>query len=268
MKKTLKTLMVALAMTQILSIGASAITYRYSDLSQIEDDIYNNALNRDENYSFIYTGNKYDLKESLISTVKKSYSKDDYLNKSWSRIGYSAVSQEGKNIKVTVTTDFMTTKEEEEYIDLELKNATNSIITANMSDYDKVKAINDYLTNKYEYDYDLLDKLTKVNSGEITDSDLIDEVYDRVNVYSALKTSKAVCQGYSMSAYKMMKYAGLECEIIEGTLKGEEHLWNKVKVNGIWYYIDITNNDTTKSNNYFLVSKEYLQAQQYVWLDT
>ncbi|MBE6070359.1 MAG: transglutaminase domain-containing protein [Clostridium butyricum] len=267
MKKALKILMTTLAITQMLSVGASAITYRYSDLSQIEEDIYNNALNRDTTYSFIYTGNKDDIKESLIKEIKNAYSKDDYLNKSWSRIGYSASSKDGENIKVTVTTDFMTTKEEEDYIDTELKTATNSIITANMSEYDKVKVINDYLINKYEYDYDLLDKLTKVNLGETSDLDLVNEVYDRVNVYSALKTSKTVCQGYSMSAYKMMKYAGLECEIVEGKLKGEEHLWNKVKVNDIWYYIDITNNDTTKSNKYFLVSKEYLQSQQYVWVE-
>lgn len=159
----------------------------------------------------------------------------------------------------------MTTKEEEDYIDAELQTITNSIIRNNMSDYEKVKAINDYLVNRYEYDYDLLDRVTKVNSGAVTDENYIEEVYNRINVYSALKTSKTVCQGYSMTAYKMMKYAGLECRIIEGTLNGGEHVWNKVKVNGIWYYLDITNNDTTKSNKYFLVSEDYLQSQGYIW---
>lgn len=265
MKKSLKVLLSAIAITQVLCVCANAATYKYYNLSEIDDEVYNNGLNREATYSFVYCGDKDDIKDSLIKEVEKAYSKDDYLNKSWSRIRYSASSKDGKNIKVTVNTEFMTTKEEEDYIDSELKNITDSIITNNMSDYDKVKAINDYIINRYEYDNDLLDKLTKVNSKEVTDKEYIDEVYDRINVYSALKTSKAVCQGYSMTAYKMMKYAGLECRIVEGTLNGGEHVWNKVKVNGIWYYLDVTNNDTTKSNRYFLVSEEYLQSQGYIW---
>ena len=265
MKKSLRILLSTLAITQIISVCANAATYRYYDLSQIDDEVYNNGLNRETTYSFVYCGDKDDIRESLIEEVQNAYSKDDYLNKSWSKIRYTASSKDGKNIKITVNTDFMTTKEEEEYIDTELQSVTNSIIINNMSDYDKVKAINDYLVNRYEYDYDLLDRLTKVNSREVTDQAYIDEVYDRINVYSALNTSKAVCQGYSMTAYKMMKYAGLECRIIEGTLNGGEHIWNKVKVNGIWYYLDVTNNDTTKSNKYFLVSEGYLKSQGYIW---
>lgn len=265
MKKLFKILLAILIVTQGLSIYANAATYKYYDLSQIDDDLYNNALNRETTYSFVYCGNKDDIRDSLIKEVEKVYSRDDYLNKSWGRIGYNASSRDGKNIKVTVNTDFMTTKEEEDYIDLELKNVTDSIITNNMSDYEKVKVINDYLVNRYEYDYDLLDKVIKVNSGQVKDENYINQVYYRINVYSALKTSKTVCQGYSMTAYKMMKYAGLECGIIEGKLDGGEHVWNKVKVNNVWYYLDITNNDTTKSNKYFLVSKEYLQSQGYTW---
>ncbi|CAI3193986.1 MULTISPECIES: transglutaminase domain-containing protein [Clostridium] len=265
MKKSFKILLAALTITQTVSFCANAVTYKYHNLSEIDDEVYNSALNREPTYSFIYSGDKDDIKESLIKEIQNTYSKDDYLNKSWSRIRYSASSDDGKNIKVTVNTDFMTTKEEEDYIDAELQTITNSIIRNNMSDYEKVKAINDYLVNRYEYDYDLLDRVTKVNSGTVTDENYIEEVYNRINVYSALKTSKTVCQGYSMTAYKMMKYAGLECRIIEGTLNGGEHVWNKVKVNGIWYYLDITNNDTTKSNKYFLVSKDYLQSQGYIW---
>ena len=265
MKKSLRVLLSTLVITQVLCTGVNAASYRYYDLSEIHDEVYNNGLNRETTYSFVYCGDKDDIKNSLIKEIENAYSNDDYLSKSWSRIGYNAYSKDGKNIKVTVNTDFMTTKEEEDYIDEELKAVTNSIITNDMNDYDKVKAINDYLVNRYEYDYDLLDKLTKVNSKEVTDKEYIDEVYDRINVYSSLKTSKAVCQGYSMTAYKMMKYAGLDCRIIEGTLNGGEHVWNKVKVNGIWHYLDVTNNDTTKSNKYFLVSEGYLQSQGYIW---
>ena len=40
---------------------------------------------------------------------------------------------------------YLCTREQEEYIDSELKNATHEIINDSMSEYDKVKAINDYM---------------------------------------------------------------------------------------------------------------------------
>ena len=151
------------------------------------------------------------------------------------------VTQEG--IETTMDVTCLTTKEQEEYINTQLKSTTNSLIKANMSDLEKVRTINDYIVNRYEYDY----------------------TQKSISVYSALTTSVAVCQGYSMTAYKMLNYAGVENRIIVGTLKGVPHSWNSVKIDGNWYQLDITNNDSIEKNKYFLVSDETLSLHQYSW---
>lgn len=263
MKKSIRLLIFGLMLSSSLVIYADAATFKYSNLQDIKSEIYNSGLSREKSYSFIYTGDRDDIKNNLLNIVKEGYSQDDYLGKSWSKIGFSA-EESKKGIKVTVNTDFITTKEQEEYIDSALKNAVDSIINPNMTDYEKVKCINDYIVNLYEYDYELYDKVVQLNSGNITNAER-ENIYDAISVYNALETKKTVCQAYAMTAYKMMKYAGLEGNIVSGTLKGGEHVWNKVKVNNTWYYLDITGNDTSRSNNYFLVSKEYLQNSQYKW---
>ena len=61
-----------------------------------------------------------------------------------------------------------------------------------------------------------------------------------------------------MTAYKMLKLAGIENKIIVGNLDGVAHGWNLVKLNGKWYHLDVTNNDVT-SNKFFLKNDKYLR---------
>ena len=66
-----------------------------------------------------------------------------------------------------------------------------------------------------------------------------------------IKSQTAVCSGYATVFKALATGLGLECELIEGYAKGygyetgtiiEEpnHVWNKVKIDGIWYLIDAT----------------------------
>lgn len=262
MKKGIKTFTLAAVLLQMLSTGAYAATF--SNLNEIKNEVYNNALNRETKYTFYYDGDSDKISSDLINIVKEAYNTDDYTGKSWSRIGYNA---EGKkrNIKITVNTEFSTTQEEEDYINKYLSSVVSEIIKPGMSDYDKVKTIHDYIKNKYSYDDELYSMILKLNSGEITDNELRNNIYRDTSVYRAINSNKAVCQGYAMTAYKMLKDAGIECRIVSGTLKGYEHVWNEVKVNGMWYYLDVTADDTSNTNNYFLVSGNVLKSSQYEW---
>ncbi len=265
MNKWIKTLIAALTLSHMVCMGAQAATYR--NLDEIKEDIYVSGQNRNSTYDFKYKGSINDIRNDLVNIVKEAYGQDDYLGKSWSKISYNA-SGTKNDLRITINTEFVATKEEEDYVDAYLKNAVNSIITANMSEYDKVKAVSNYIENKYSYDYELNESTKKLNSNEINDTINRKQIYVSTSVYSALNTSKTICQGYSMTAYKMLKDAGLDCRIISGTLNGEEHVWNKVKVNGVWYYLDITNNDTSNSQAYFLVSKDFLEYNGYLWTES
>lgn len=63
--------------------------------------------------------------------------------------------------------------------------------------------------------------------------------------YGAAIESKAVCQGYTAMYNRLCKEIGLEVEGVAGTIKStlEEHMWTKVKLDGVWTYCDTTFGD-------------------------
>lgn len=228
---------------QTFMITVPAYAYEvFSNWDDAENYIYENMVNRENKIEFIYSGDKTDYGLQLKAALKDTYSKDDYLERSWIEIKPNAYDTED-GVKTTLNIKYLCTKAQEDYIDNELESATYSIIDDTMSDYDKVKAINEYIINRYEYDHNL----------------------KSLSVYSALTTSEAVCQGYAMTAYKMFNYAGIENRIIVGTARGTSHSWNLVKVDGNWYQIDITNNDSGNPYKYFLVNDQVLINNNYIW---
>lgn len=215
----------------------------FSDWDDVKNYVYENMIDRKTEIEFTYKGDSNGYAEKLKDVLKQAYSDDDYLERSWTEIKPKAHDTK-EGIKTTLNIKYLCNKDEENYIDRELKKAVHSIINDNMSDYEKVKAINDYIIERYEYDNDL----------------------KSLSVYSALTTSEAVCQGYAMTAYKMLNYAGISNRIIVGTAKGIAHSWNIVEIDGKWYQLDITNNDSVANRNkYFLVSDEFLINNNYKW---
>jgi transglutaminase/protease-like cytokinesis protein 3 len=197
----------------------------------LNTSVYNHLENWETEFEISYY--KSDVLDVIIDIAKK----DDYLTRSLNRLVYNKVGN-----RATVKVTYKTTKEQEEYINNELTRIVNSIITKNMSDIDKIKAINKYIIDRYEYDDSLVSN----------------------NVYSALTTGKTVCQGYAMTAYKMFSLVGIENKIIIGELDGIAHGWNMVKVDGKWYNLDVTNNDVT-NNKYFLRDDRTLRDDGFTW---
>lgn len=62
--------------------------------------------------------------------------------------------------------------------------------------------------------------------------------------YGALIEGKAQCEGYSRALQLLCNNAGIECELVCGDSESEEHMWNYVKIDGEWYFTDVTWNDT------------------------
>lgn len=130
----------------------------------------------------------------------------------------------------------------------------NKIITPGMSEFDKAKAIHDYMVINIDYDYD------NYYAGTLSQASY--------NVTGALQNKYAVCSGYAKTFKLLCDLTGLECEIVTGTA-GLPHAWNQVKINGNWYNVDVTWDDPVSSGknfndhssnrySYFLVSDEIL----------
>lgn len=241
MKRIFKTIAISFAIMQTTTLAVFAYD-KVDNLKDMEYSIYKHLENRDKNFTVLYTGSRKEFEDNIRECIKDSYSKDDYLERSWLEIKPRATVTEN-GIETTMDVTYLTTKEQEEYIENELKNVTKYLINEQMSDLEKVKVINDYIINRYEYDYTL----------------------KSISVYSGLTTSLAICQAYSMTAYKMLTYAGIENRIVVGRIKDVPHSWNSVKIQGNWYNLDITNNDSIEKNKYFLVGDDTLIAKQYAW---
>lgn len=96
------------------------------------------------------------------------------------------------------------------------------------SDADRVRSINRYLCDTVTYDLNAADRATAAG---------------------ALVDGKCVCEGYAHAFQLLCEAAGIDCVCILGdaTSNGETegHMWNAVRIDGIWYYVDVTWNDTT-----------------------
>jgi transglutaminase-like putative cysteine protease len=103
----------------------------------------------------------------------------------------------------------------------------------------KVASINSYLCARITYD---------LNAPR------------RGNLLGALVDGKCVCEGYAQAFAYLAKRAGLDVVSIPGYAKAngktEGHLWSAVRIDGVLYAMDVTWNDTTKSNVYTLVGTD------------
>lgn len=112
-----------------------------------------------------------------------------------------------------------------------------------LSDVDKVMAVHDYLIDHIEYS----------------------NPHIRSFAYGALIEGKAVCQGYAQSLAMILNNLNVECHTIVAMTKGSNpvlHEWVRVKLDGKWYYIDLTWDDTPwaedKNYKYFLINTDMI----------
>ncbi len=126
----------------------------------------------------------------------------------------------------------------------------SEIITPDMSDYDKVKAIHDYLVLQVEYG--------RGSSGG-------------QSAQSALFDRKCLCGGYANAFKVLCGLSGIPCIYVKGLAGGVSHAWNKVLIDGTWYLVDVTWDDLNGLHdklryNYFLVS-DTVMGTDHIWDD-
>lgn len=165
----------------------------------------------------------------------------------WSA-GYSGYNENGVNyLTLSYAVTYYTTKEQEEAVDAKVAAVLEKLHLDGKSDYQKIKAIYDYICKNVTYDY----------------ANLEDDSYQlKFTAYAALVNGTAVCQGYANLLYRLLLESGIDARIIEGTGNGENHAWNIAKAGESYYCLDATWDAGCETYSYFLKGKSNFSDHQ------
>lgn len=111
----------------------------------------------------------------------------------------------------------------------------SNTVTADMSRYEKVKAVHNWMIKNVKYDAKLF------SWGYVP---LISHT-----AKGAFVKGVAVCDGYSYAFQMVMKRLKIPCRFVVGTSGGIGHAWNMVKLGGKWYHVDVTFDDPIVNNS-------------------
>lgn len=138
-------------------------------------------------------------------------------------------------------------------VNTEIRSVLREIIDDRMSDFEKIKAIHDWLVLNVAYDNDLYLKAMSSTSS------LID--YKAFYLEGVFLDKVAVCDGISKAFSAMCNIEGIPCAYVNGmvsnTSKKIGHAWNKVFLEGKWYIVDVTKDGVLYNNKYEVLSYEY-----------
>ncbi len=166
----------------------------------------------------------------LIDTAKQG--QPDAYQEKYIREAYRVDLDSGNNVKKLLkersTEGFYG---DAEYVLKEMYEALDAIITPDMTDADKVRAIHDYLIcNADYYEGDLATRPGWSSAME-----------------GVLVKGTGVCNSYALVFYAMCTAEDIDCHMVAGTTSGEnsagDHAWNRVRLGDSWYYIDCTWDD-------------------------
>ena len=109
-----------------------------------------------------------------------------------------------------------------------VRNTLNEIITKDMSDYEKVRAVYDFVIDSYRYE------------NFAKDHNDTENIIKERNMLLGLKGHGVVCEAYAMLFSTMVTELGYDNIIVSGIVDGTGHAWNLIKINNQWYHVDPT----------------------------
>ena len=221
-----------------------------SDQEKLVKIFREKLINRESNIVLYYHCDEEITQEFFSNLVHQLFQKaikhtgngkeGDYLKwhcQGWTvKASISVNSNKGYDLNIFYDVSYLSSLEQEEKVDEEVSNLLKSLDLSNKTDYQKVKAIYDYICSNVTYDHDNLN----------------DESYSlKYTAYAALINKTAVCQGYASLFYRLALDTGVDTRVISGEAGGP-HAWNIVKLNGKYYNLDSTWDAGRSTYAYFL----------------
>lgn len=258
--------------TQQISLMNNTVAATTTNVASDMNELQGLILSRIENYETqftlsLQTSTSFTNKDTLETAIK-DYLQNLRLTESTSYIGYLtkksnlSIITNATNDKATITfnIEYYTTQQQETYMKTEAEKIAKSIFTVGMTDFEKVKAVNDYIVKNTAF------------TPQASTSPYAP--------YTILNQKKGVSQAYALLTYRLLKLkvvtdgtgtkvvddAGFDVRMVEGTVKnGIPHVWNQVEVDGKLYHLDTAWNDSYPDvvgevkYNYFLMNDATMQ---------
>lgn len=120
--------------------------------------------------------------------------------------------------------------EQQKEAEEKIKEVADEIMAADSDEENRLEAVYSWIYDNLDYDYSLESK----------------------NLYTALLTGKTVCFGYAGLFQALCDRLGAECEMIYG----DNHVWNRVKMDGTWKYVDITWDKNLQEHRFKFLSED------------
>lgn len=218
-------------------------------LKEIQNNIENNAFNNycyehlDDNQKKLYS-EIYGILKNFKSNILVSTKDTDELSKVFNCVmldhpeifyvtGYTLTKYtKGDSIEnITLSGKYIYTKDEaEKFMNVVERVAAECINGCQEDDeYAKVKYVYEWLISRCDY----------VLGAE-----------NNQNILSVFVTDETVCQGYAKAAQYLLNKMDVFCILCEGEAMGSEaHVWNIVRIDGEYYYLDVTWGDATYTFN-------------------
>lgn len=128
-------------------------------------------------------------------------------------------------------------------------NSFYATVPDGLSAFEREVMVHDFLIDHVEYDKDV-DTINLDNNNP-----------DTYTAYGALVNKVSVCEGYVRAFQMLINGLGIDCVGVIGESQNQMHIWNSVKLDGDWYYVDPTWDDqeeTYARHLYCNVNESYL----------
>lgn len=217
---------------------------------ELADSFYYYLSRWETNFEIHYVGSTTDIENIIQKAIDDAASRDQYI---FGHLAERTIEYEYSSLdaKIKVHQTYLTNPAQEGVVNEKVASILSTVDAESMSDFQKVKFVNDYIVKNTEY---------STNTAASPHS-----------AYAVIQENKGVCQGYALLALKMLQALGVETKYVVGEVYTGGHAWNLVKVDGEWYHLDTTWNDPTPDRKnivryeYFLVNDDKLKLD-HTWV--
>ncbi|MBO6158553.1 MAG: zinc-ribbon domain-containing protein [Firmicutes bacterium] len=234
--------------TQESESSETELGYYASRLGEAEQKIYRYMVSKLSEFETTLVFS--DTDPELVSTAYDALRLDNP-ELFWLTGGYSWEQWTGPGgSTLTLTADTLMSPEEARQKAAVLNEVCAQLLSeaSGMSDFEAALYFHDYLINTTTYDIAFYD------NPELQPSES-----ESGKAYGCLVSHKAVCAGYTSAYQLLLKKRGVECLYVMGfdPLQNISHSWNCVKLDGEFYYVDLTWDDPSSDDGTETLRHDY-----------